>query len=271
MKFELSSNDLKAIKKAASSSEALYLKKIQEQKFEIGEICIYKTIEFEDEFCKKITSEYTEKYSDSLVDERFVVVHKDEDSNFYYLRRITVGGKMNKDRLLQSYHPDTHVGYCSYSFYETDPLAVDAILMGEEFDLSPLLKEEIRRKDVLVDMNKKNSVVFTSLEDVNEWAKSLKAGQNIYYHTFSNSAYLENDYVTITLKKDPRRISMKDYMQQEHFKWKLGRGDYGNRLHKSADYVLMLRTSREGAKTTTADLIGYALHLTKPIDLKGTQ
>ena len=120
-------------------------------------------------------------------------------------------------------------------------------------------------------MNRKSCTVFTSLREINAWAKKLKAGQQVYYHECSDSGFLNNSYYTLNLKKDPRRIGMNEFKKQVYYERKLRNGIYNKRLHKTDNCVFMLATRRESSKITTADLLGKALYLSKPIDLKGDQ
>lgn len=271
MKFKLTAKDEKDIKNYNMSTHILYLNKLKQQNFEVGEILVYRTLEFEDYTCQKVDKDFVEKYNNSHVDLRYIVVHKDIENNLCFIRAIKEDGKMDREHIHCTYSPDGHIGYRTISFYETDPRAVDAIIMDEEFDLSLILEEERKRKNRLSDMNRNMSKTFDSLKELNEWVKKLKAGQQLYYHEDSDRAFLTNDYKTVTLKKDPRRIGMNEFTKQVYYDRKLRRGIYHKNLHKSANCVYLLASRNEGVKVTTADLLGKAIYLSKPIDLKGEQ
>lgn len=260
MNHKLSVRDLEDVQNILSSEGIMYFEKIKNQKFNVGDILIKRTISTDYDN----SEQSTETYENSFVSKRYLVIHVDQVTSTSFYKEVLENGKLDKE-IRCTVDFDT-VGYNpSISFFEVDPNFVDAVIFGEEFDLSGLLKEEKQRKTRLVKMNRSTAVTFDNLKDVNEFIKSVNPNDMIYYHYNDKETFNNNDFISLKLKK-PRKVKLSTYMESRRFHRYVS-----TILHKTAindTYVLYLRCLEQDRLITTCDLVGKSLYKTKPIVLK---
>lgn len=259
MKYNLSNQDLKNIKDHLTSEEMVYLEKIKSQRFNIGDILIKKEVSTDETNTTTI-----ETYENSLLYKRFLVVHVDPVTNAAFYKEVMENGKLDKNLSCTVCFDD--VGYRgNVSYFEVDPSFIDAVIFGEEFDLSGLLKEEKQRKTRLVKMNRSTSISFDNLKDVNNFIKSLKPTDMLYYHSNDKETFNENDFISLKLKK-PRKAKLNVYSQTRRFRRHISKNLGKASLNDT--HVLYLRCLEHDKLITSCELIGQALYKVKPIVLK---
>lgn len=262
MNYKLSNQDLKDIQEKLSSEEILYIEKIKTQKFNIGDILIKKTISFNDD--KTISGQSIQTYENSLLYRRFLVIHVDHNTNASFYKEVMENGKLDKELACTICLED--IGYRGdMSYFEVDPSFVDAVIFGEEFDLSGLLKEEKKRKTRLIKMNRSTAVTFDNLKDVNNFIRSLSPNGMLYYHSNDKETFNENDFISLKLKK-PRKAKFNTYAQTRRFRRYISKNLAKTALNDS--HVLYLRCLEHDKLITSCELIGQALYKVKPIVLK---
>jgi hypothetical protein len=256
---KLSTSDLKAIAEKLSGADITYFEKIKNQKFNVGDILIKKTIDFEYGSVK----ESIQMYENSVLPARYLVVSADDNTNVAFYKAILENGKLDKDINCTICFDD--IGYDEYTLFEVDPNFIDAVILGEEFDIGELLKEEKQRKSRLVKMNKTSAVEFDNLKEVNEFVKSLKQGDMIYYHDSTAEAFNSNYFRSVCLKK-PRKAKVEDYIETRRWRRHTGRNINKDALNDK--HVLYVRCMQSSSLITTAELIDKALYKYKPVVLK---
>jgi len=260
MSYKLSNQDLKDIQEKLSSEEIIYLEKIKSQKFNVGDILIKKEVSTDE--VNATTSIQT--YENSLLYRRYLVVHVDEVTNASFYKEVMENGKLDKELSCTVCFDD--IGYRgTMSFFEVDPSFIDAVIFGEEFDLSGLLKEEKKRKTRLVKMNRSTAVTFDNLKDVNQFIRSLSPNDMLYYHSNDKETFNNNDFISLKLKK-PRKAKFNTYAQTRRFRRHISRNLAKTALNDS--HVLYLRCLEHDKLITSCELIGQALYKVKPIILK---
>ena len=259
MKYQTCKKDLKEIETQMSGHEILFLKSLKNQKFNVGDILIKKTFEFDD---NKISGEYVEMYDNSILPRRYLIIHADEDSSFYFYRNIDENGKLESE-IYNTFSTD-HLGYEECSIFEVDPIFLDAVILGEEFDIGHLLKEEKERKSKLIKMNRSSSIALVNLKHVNEYISSLKEGDMLYYHDAEN--FNDNCYYTMCIKK-PRKSKIETYLKTK--RWTKYNYRKINKAALNDKYVFYIKDLSKTRLITSDDLIGKAIYKNKPIDLKG--
>jgi len=260
MIYKLSNQDLKDIQEKLSSEELTYFEKIKNQKFNVGDILIKKEVST-DEVDNTVS---IQTYENSLLYRRYLVIHVDEVTNTSFYKEVMENGKLDKELNCTVCFDD--IGYRgTMSFFEVDPSFVDAVIFGEEFDLSSLLKEEKQRKTRLVKMNRSTAVTFDNLKDVNQFIRSLSPNDMLYYHSNDKETFNENDFISLKLKK-PRKAKFNTYAQTRRFRRHISRNLDKKALNDS--YVLYLRCLEHDSLITSCELIGQALYKVKPIILK---
>jgi len=257
---KLSASDIKEIASKLKSGDILYFEKIKNQKFNVGDILIKKTIEIEED----LVTESVEMYENSVLPARFLVVSADNNTNAAFCKAILENGKLDKDICCTICLDDIGYDY-SYTLYEVDPSFIDAVILGEEFDIGELLKEEKQRKSRLVKMNKTSAISFDNLKEVNEFVKSLKQGDMIYYHDNRTEAFNSNCFRSVCLKK-PRKAKVEDYIETRRWRRHTGRNLKKDALNDK--HVLYVRCMQTSSLITTAELIDKALYKYKPVMLK---
>jgi len=261
MNYKLSKEDLKDIKEKLSSEEIVYLKKIKNQKFNVGDILIKKEVST-DEVNTTIS---IQTYENSLLYRRYLVVHVDEVTNAAFYKEVMENGKLDKELSCTIYYAPIGYGE-AMSYFEVDPSFVDAVIFGEEFDLGGLLKEEKQRKTRLIKMNRSTAVTFDNLKDVNNFIKSLNPNDMLYYHNNDKETFNKNDFTSLKLKK-PRKAKFNTYAQTRRFRH-ISRNKNIAKTALNDSHVLYLRCLEHDNLITSCELIGQALYKVKPIVLK---
>jgi len=260
MNYKLSNQDLKDIQDRLSSEEIMYFEKLKSQKFNVGDILIKKEVSTDTAH----TTISIQTYKNSILYKRYLVVHVDEITNASFYKEVMENGKLDKELGCTVCFDD--IGYRgNISFFEVDPSFVDAVIFGEEFDLSELLKEEKKRKTRLVKMNRSTAVTFDNLKDVNNFIKSLSPNDMLYYHSNDKETFNDNDFISLKLKK-PRKAKFNTYAQTRRYRRHISRNLAKTAINDS--YVLYLRCLEHDRLITSCDLIGQALYKVKPIILK---
>jgi hypothetical protein len=256
---KLSTSDLKEIAEKLRSVDITYFEKIKNQKFNVGDILIKKTIEIEDGLVK----ESIEMYENSVLPARYLVISADNNTNVAFYKAILENGKLDKDLHCTICFDD--ISWDEYTIFEVDPSFIDAVILGEEFDIGELLKEEKQRKSRLVKMNRTSATSFKTLKEVNEFVKSLKQGDMIYYHNNEAEEFNSNRFRSVCLKK-PRKAKVEDYVETRRWTRHTSRHVPKNSLNDK--HVLYVRCMQSQSLITTAELIDKALYKHKPVILK---
>jgi hypothetical protein len=202
MKYELTKGDLKYIRTMSVGANTAYLKHFKNKVFNVGEILNKVDVEMDKE-TGEILSIKVDKYDNSLVTVKYLVIAVDAETNIAYIKLIKENGKLD-DEVDSTWNPDD-AGYNSYCTYEVDPGVVDSILLEADFDISSILKEERNRKLEIVKQNKENSIILKNLKEVNKFLEQVPAGKTLYYHNKFHDTYLSNTYRSFTLGKKLKR------------------------------------------------------------------
>lgn len=169
------------------------IKHIRETKFSVGDILLKRVIDNnERDNDVKVDTEY---YDHSTVPHRYKVVYIDPD-NIPWAQSLSLAGEIEDPPFvpfdLCGLHDGDEYDSGSCSYYEVDPLCVDATIMGQSFDVANFLREQ---KSMLEDIEKRNKVKAITpknLKEANAFFLSLKKGDTFYVQTnYSYTAQAE--------------------------------------------------------------------------------
>ena len=271
MKYTLTRNDQHDINRFKKSALQVVFNFIKEQKFNVGDILVKKTYNY-DESSLEIESTAYDMYSNSNLQRRYLVVEVEESGIFYY-SYIGENGKLEGDiECSISLFDDT--GWGSYNLFEIDPLFIDAVLLGEQFDIGNILREERERKQLLIDKNKESAVSFKSFKKLNQLIESIPIGETIFFHDNDSNGFNQTYCNELKISRRTRHYAS-NFMSTKRWARLRNRCTFMNDKElissiKKAKYVLYLKDNSNQKLITTADLLDKAIYLTKPFSLRDT-
>lgn len=265
MKYQASTRDLAEIKDKMNNSDYIGLSFMMKQKFSVGDILIKKAIRVEDDGSSGVT-EIVRYYENSLLPQRYLVIYIDPATDIAFVKSILENGKLEKE--VEATIDTDNCGYNEYMVYQVDPDFVDSTILGGEFDVSLILKEEKDRKDRLMKMNKTSSKSFSDVKSINKFIETMKPGDVLYYHENSKEGFGSGWYKQVVIKK-PRKMNMFAFKETARWRWYCRRG--AGKIKDSqlnSTHVLYIGAMKEGNLITTAELLNQVLYTSKPFSLK---
>ena len=256
----LSTNDIGYINETLSGATIQCFQKLLHSKFNIGDVLIKKNVSTHaDE--QRVPS--TEIMLNSIIPQRYLVIHVDETTGISFLKAIQHNGKLSPN-IDHSADFDTLLNWSRFAYYEVDPHFTDSVIFGEEFDVSSILKEEEERRNRIIKVNEASSIYIHTLRDAEKFILSLKHGDTFYFHEASKKGYSADDYGKFEFKKARKytltsRIDVND--------WHLDRFSKGT-LNSKNVYILR---SIHNDLLRCASLIGMAVYKTKPLSLSNNE
>jgi len=267
-KTKLSTLEVGAINEILKGPQIAYLKKFISTKFSLGDVLIKKTYCFDDDLPRILAHEPSktelELMENSILPQRYKVIHVDEDVNVAFLKKIKIDGKLDS-KIESSSDIEELVGWGNFSYFEVDSQFTDATIFGEEFDVSSILKEETDRRDRIVKMNMAAAIEMKSLRDVEKFIKELKDGDVFYYHEGNKKDYYSGEYGTFDFGR-ARKYTVASRVDVRE--WKL------NLLSKNqlnSKCIYSLRSKRYNSLLRSSYLVGMVVFKTKPMSLDETE
>jgi hypothetical protein len=230
-------------------------------KFSLGDVLVMKTVYGEEHF-NAIDSK-VELMENSILPQRYLVIHVDENTNISFLKKIKMDGKLDTN-VSSTIDFDLLISWSNFSYYEVDPYFTDATIFGEQFDVSSILKEETDRRSRIININKAAATEIKSLRDAEKFIKELKSGEKFYFHSADKDGYHSNDKATFEFNK-MRKYSLESRLNIRE--WKM------NTLNKhqiNSKYVYTLR-SKNGSLLRSSHLVGMAMFKVEPMSLNETE
>jgi hypothetical protein len=253
MNIKLTNKDKQNIAKELNSIEFRYRSLIKNVSFNVGDILVQRTMEF-DADAQNIESDSVTLYENSIIPKRFLVIYADSNTGTFLAKPFDLKGKPETD--LISLNDVDNAAWSELIYYQVDPIAIDSILLGEEYDLASVFAKESVRRANIIEMKRKSSVVFNNLKAVNKFIKNLKLGQTIYYHRNTISDF-NSDYVTEFEFRKIRKVRRKEFA-----KTKRGCNFQGN-----DSFVFYMRCKIDNALITSDELINKVIYIEEPIKL----
>lgn len=258
-KIELSAAERGQIQEILTSSDFQCMEKIRKTKFSVGDILIKKSLKDGNDDGSFNQPATTELMQNSILPQRYKVLHIDEASDTAFLKEIDIDGKLDGD-MLWSKDFESLNSWRGYEYFEVDPHFTDSTIFGEEFDVSTILKNETERRRKVVDMNVKLSTHLYNMRQVNDFIKSLKIGETFYFHGATQKDFFSSDYVTFEFKK-ARKYTLAS--RAEVREWQL---DGIAKKLLNGKHVYCLRSTNDSL-LRSVQLIGQVVYRKEPLSL----
>jgi len=237
MKYKLTTEDLEDIAEVANSNPTLYwIADLKSKKFNVGDVLISSDVFLEPPVTfgsANVLVKDPNLYENSNVRVRHIVIHVDPINDATWIKDIEVDGNVDQHSIRCLSQCVNHDYFVSY---EVDPLSVEMMLLGEEYDIKSLLLEEDRRIKAAFKANKKNGTLVKSLKQANEIIAALKVGDIFYVKSQNN---LNTDIFQEYILQSKRKYNM----------------DYAK--NNSIVYAILTRLERTGGSIND-DCVYYA-------------
>ena len=201
-----------------------------------------------------------ETYNNTNEPVKYLIVHRDE-RGITFARRVCVTGKLGKEVLCLEIMRDV--------MFEMESRAIDHALLGEEYHPEDSINEMEKRKRELRAANKKNSVKFKTLKEIEKWiTDNLQVGTTFYTVWGSDSLAGCDEY---TVKK----ITLKGQLEKKDENWRDPDKRYREEGLTTKIRLVADCTTRWGSShnqsMTACDLLERRLFLTRPKQMKDDQ
>lgn len=263
MKYELKNTDLADIEELKSDCNHVYFNMVRNQHFNIGDILIKKEITIDPD-TGKVEKEEIERYNESAVPQRYLVVH--EENGIFFIKDIGLNGKLSPGVTSTiNEQPDWDMLYV----YEVDPSAVESQIIGEEFDVGAILKEEMDRRDSIIETNKKSSKRLVTLKDANDYIYSLTANKKFYHHESSIQAFRNSIWYDKVFGRRTKKMKLSEFKKTQRWalRYRWTGGPEKSVLNEKFVYYWK---STNGSLHTSIDLLDHVVYDNEPISVSRT-
>lgn len=242
-------------------------------KFKVGDILLKREITVDDDNQRIIRDL---RYEDSHVTERAIVAHVDEDG-LAWVKHLDKNGKPEPSIFCvlsdidNSYYDDSIV------IYDIDPLMIEHVLIGQDYNVQTIFKQEKDRQKSIANMRKNMSHHFSSLSDLNRFISQNLNKKNfvkIYYHKAKQEYYegQEGFYaIDVDLKFSSVRNLANARSSTTGINSLLELDRIGLKYELDDNKVFYFRTLRNSGRNrtiTSLDLLNRAIYLQEPKEIE---
>lgn len=244
-------------------------------RFKVGDCLILKESKFDQDAGRFVDREC--QYENLSLTVRFLVVKEvinpyDSGDRTLYIKRLDEKGSFDPDysiRPLFSYEED--INWNTFCKFDIDPLQIDSMLLGEEYNIEQTFSVFLSHKKHIVDIRKSNAKIFNDLDSLHAFLSQVRAsGEHLYFHVNNEQEYEEEHVRRISLKHVFIFKNYKRFIKSPYGKYVVERVTArGINIEPRVGLeIIQLSGSRDMKWVTSLDLLNCALYTEEPASFK---